>query len=277
MLDYSIKIFVKKILGERESTPSLFQRNIVKEYLQVLVLRFLYSKEDYRELVFYGGSCLRHCFSLPRLSEDLDFIDISKKVSPERLAAEIKAYFEKKTGLKVTTKTQKFRITLKFPILYELNLAEPPESDWLFLKIEIYKEFDFCKAYKIEVIPLFKFGEAVLLRTFDLSTLMATKIRAILHRKWERTDRKGKVLARVKGRDYYDLMWYLDKGVEPNLRCTEGIRDKSDLRKMLLEQVRKVDSQSLKYDLESLMEDRDFLDDLGDNFKEILARQIEKL
>ncbi|TET19893.1 MAG: hypothetical protein E3J76_06445, partial [Candidatus Aminicenantes bacterium] len=174
MLDYSIKIFVKKILGERESTPSLFQRNIVKEYLQVLVLRFLYSKEDYRELVFYGGSCLRHCFSLPRLSEDLDFIDISKKVSPERLAAEIKAYFEKKTGLKVTTKTQKFRITLKFPILYELNLAEPPESDWLFLKIEIYKEFDFCKAYKIEVIPLFKFGEAVLLRTFDLPTLMAT-------------------------------------------------------------------------------------------------------
>ncbi|TET65346.1 MAG: hypothetical protein E3J56_15770 [Candidatus Aminicenantes bacterium] len=277
MLDYSIKIFVKKILGERESTPSLFQRNIVKEYFQVLVLRFLYSKEDYRELVFYGGSCLRHCFSLPRLSEDLDFIDISKKVSPERLAAEIKAYFEKKTGLKVTTKTQKFRITLKFPILYELNLAEPPESDWLFLKIEIYKEFDFCKAYKIEVIPLFKFGEAVLLRTFDLPTLMATKIRAILHRKWERTDRKGKVLARVKGRDYYDLMWYLDKGVEPNLRCTEGIRNKSDLRKMLLEQVRKVDSQSLKYDLESLMEDRDFLDDLGDNFKEILARQIEKL
>ncbi|MCK4264574.1 MAG: nucleotidyl transferase AbiEii/AbiGii toxin family protein [Candidatus Aminicenantes bacterium] len=277
MLDYSIKIFVKKILGERESTPSLFQRNIVKEYLQVLVLRFLYSKEDYRELVFYGGSCLRHCFSLPRLSEDLDFIDISKKVSPERLALEIKAYFEKKTGLKVTTKTQKFRITLKFPILYELNLAEPPESDWLFLKIEIYKEFDFCKAYKIEVIPLFKFGEAVLLRTFDLPTLMATKIRAILHRKWERTDRKGKVLARVKGRDYYDLMWYLDKGVEPNLRCTEGIRNKSDLRKMLLEQVRKVDSQSLKYDLESLMEDRDFLDDLGDNFKEILARQIEKL
>jgi len=277
MLDYSIKIFVKKILGERESTPSIFQRNIVKEYLQVLVLRFLYSREDYRELVFYGGSCLRHCFSLPRLSEDLDFIDISKKVSPECLAAEIKAYFEKKTGLKVTTKTQKFRITLKFPILYELNLAEPPESDWLFLKIEIYKEFDFCKAYKIEVIPLFKFGEAVLLRTFDLPTLMATKIRAILHRKWERTDRKGKVLARVKGRDYYDLMWYLDKGVEPNLRCTEGIRNKSDLRKMLLEQVRKVDSRSLKYDLESLMEDRDFLDDLGDNFKEILARQIEKL
>lgn len=277
MLDYSIKIFVKKILGERESTPSLFQRNIVKEYLQVLVLRFLYSKEDYRELVFYGGSCLRHCFSLPRLSEGLDFIDISRKVSPERLAAEIKAYFEKKTGLKVTTKTQKFRITLKFPILYELNLAEPPESDWIFLKIEIYKEFDFCKAYKIEVIPLFKFGEAVLLRTFDLPTLMATKIRAILHRKWERTDRKGKVLAIVKGRDYYDLMWYLEKGVEPNLRCTEGIRNKSDLRKMLLEQVRKVDSQSLKYDLESLVEDRDFLDDLGDNFKEILARQIEKL
>lgn len=277
MLDYSIKIFVKKILGERESTPSLFQRNIVKEYFQVLVLRFLYSKEDYREMAFYGGSCLRHCFSLPRLSEDLDFIDISKKVSPERLAPEIKAYFEKKTGLKVTTKIQKFRITLRLPILYELNLAEPPESDWLFLKIEIYKEFDFCKAYKIEVIPLFKFGEAVLLRTFDLPTLMATKIRAILHRKWERTDRKGKVLARVKGRDYYDLMWYLNKGVEPNLRCTEGIRNKSDLRKMLLEQVRKVDSQSLKYDLESLMEDRDFLDDLGDNFKEILARQIEKL
>lgn len=67
MLDY-----IKILLQERETASSIFKRNLVKEYLQVLILSFLYSHEDYRNLVFYGGSSLRHCYGLPRLSEDLE-------------------------------------------------------------------------------------------------------------------------------------------------------------------------------------------------------------
>jgi hypothetical protein len=39
------------------------------------VLDYIYSAPRYSGLIFYGGSCLAHFFQLPRLSEDLDFID----------------------------------------------------------------------------------------------------------------------------------------------------------------------------------------------------------
>jgi len=105
---------IKKSIEERESLPLLFKRNLVKEYLQVLILSFLYSKKEYRNLVFYGGSCLRHCFNLPRLSEDLDFVDIKNEVNLKNLAQDIENFFKKKAGIKITSKIQKFRILFKF-------------------------------------------------------------------------------------------------------------------------------------------------------------------
>ena len=262
---------IKKSIEERESLPVLFKRNLVKEYLQVLILSFLYSKKEYRNLVFYGGSCLRHCFNLPRLSEDLDFVDIKNETNLKNLAEDMENFFKKKAGIKITYKIQKFRILLKFPILYNLGLAKHPESNLLFLKVEIFKEFGFCKKYKIEILPLFKFGEATLIRTFDLPTLMATKIRAIFYRKWERTNKRGEILAKVKGRDYYDLMWYLERKVEPNLECIENIKTKEELKEKLLDLIERVDSKSIKFDLEGLIENRDFIIDAGNNIKAILT------
>ncbi|OGZ28016.1 MAG: hypothetical protein A2562_01380 [Candidatus Nealsonbacteria bacterium RIFOXYD1_FULL_39_11] len=171
-------------------------------------------------------------------------------------------------------KIQKFRIYLKFPVLYELNLAKRPESDLLILKVEIFKEFDFCKSYKTEAIPVFKYGKSILIRTFDLPTLMATKIRAILNRKWEKTDKVGKTLAKVKGRDYFDLMWYLEKGVVPNLKCIENIKNKEDLKEKLMTVVGKIDSRSIKFDLESLISDKDFVNNISKNLKDILKRSL---
>lgn len=271
MLDY-----IKILLQERETASAVFKRNLVKEYLQVLILSFLYSHEDYRNLIFYGGSSLRHCYGLPRLSEDLDFVDIEKRIDLQGLAEDLKKFFTNKHGIKINTKVQKFRCTLKFPILHILNLANPQESNFLFSKIEVYSEFGFCKEYGTEVRPLFKFGTAILLKTFDLPTLMATKIRAIMHRKWEKTTKNGRILAEVKGRDYYDLMWYLEQGVKPNLRCIEGITEERDLYKELIKIVRRINPKSIKYDLEGLVEEPDFLDTLKDNIKEVLISLLNR-
>lgn len=268
--------FFKKILEEKEETTNVFKRNLLKEYLQVLTLSYLFSQKKYQGLIFYGGSCLRHCFNLPRLSEDLDFVDIKKRVNLKNLGKDLASFFEKRLGIKVGFKVQKFRIYFKFPILYDLNLAKKGESNFLLLKIEIFKNFDFCKNYKIEIVPLFKFGESVLVRTFDLPTLMATKIRAILIRKWEKKTKNGKILTKVKGRDYYDLMWYLEKGVEPNFKCIEKINNKAKLKEKLLELFKKVDPKSIKFDLESLIEDKNFVKDLSKNIKKILISQLEK-
>jgi predicted nucleotidyltransferase component of viral defense system len=268
--------YIRILLQERETASPLLKRNLAKEYLQVLVLSFVYSHKDYRSLIFYGGSSLRHCYGLPRLSEDLDFVDIEKRIDLSGLAEDLKKFFVNKYDMTINTKVQKFRCTLKFPILHSINLAGTQESNLLFSKIEVYSEFGFCKEYDVEVRPLFKFGEALLLRTFDLPTLMATKIRAIRHRKWEKTAKNGRTLAEVKGRDYYDLMWYLEQGVKPNLGCIEGINDERELYEELIKIVRRINPQSIKYDLESLIEEADFLDVLKGNIKKALISLLEK-
>lgn len=271
------KILLKNLIDKLTSQNKIFTRNILKEYLQITVLDFIYSHDDYSKLIFYGGSCLAHCFGLPRLSEDLDFVDPKRKINLLKLADDLEKYFGKNTDLEVKITTQKFRLYLKFPILKELGLAENNESALLFLKIEIFKDFNFCKNYKTEMIPLFKFNKSMLIRSFDLPTLMATKIRAIFRRKWEKTNKKGKILARVKGRDYFDLMWYLERGVKPNLECLENVKDIEELKNAFLKIIEKIDSRSIKLDLESLIDNQDFIKRISKNIKEILKEKILKM
>ena len=271
-----VSIFLKDLISKTVSGSSLFRRNRLKEYLQILVLDFIYSHPKYGEMIFYGGSCLAHCHGLPRLSEDLDFVDAKGKVDIQALADDLEGHFRKETDLKLKASTQKFRIHLKFPILRELGLAGQSESDFLFLKIEVYRNFGFCKSYKIEIVPLFKFNRSLLIRTLDLSTLMSTKIRAILHRKWEKTDRKGKTLAKAKGRDYFDLMWYLGKGVKPNMNCIEDVRDVAELQEKLLKIIDKVDSKSIQVDLDALIDDENFIRNVSKDIKEILKRELTR-
>lgn len=270
------KLFLKKLITETSSKNKIFKRNILKEYFQVLTLDFIYSSRDFSDLIFYGGSCLSHCFGLPRLSEDLDFVDVKDKVDLSKLAKDLENYLLKEE-FAVKAKVQKFRIYLKIPILKELGLAKKGESDFLILKIEIFKNFGFCKKYKVEIVPLFKFNRTILVKTFDLPTLMSTKIRAIFYRKWEKTDKKGKKIVKVKGRDYFDLMWYLEKKVVPNFECLEEAKNKEELKEKLLELIEKLDSKSVRIDLEPLIENEKFVKNLSKNIKSILKNQIAKI
>ena len=107
---------------------------------------------------------------------------------------------------------------------------------------------------------------------------MATKIRAILFRKWEKTDKQGNTTVKVKGRDYFDLLWYLQKGIEPNLSCIEGFETMKDLKEKLLAMIARIDSQSIQLDLEALIDNPDFVNNMSRNMKAILEREIsEKL
>jgi len=271
----TLKTFLKDLLSKSASRNQIFKMNLLKEKLQIVVLDFIYSNPKYSELVFYGGSCLSHCFGLNRLSEDLDFVDLKRSAKIPGLAKDLEGYFRKNTDLELTTTVQKFRIYLKFPILRELKLAGKDESDLLFLKVEVYSEFDFCSKFKTEIIPLFKHNRSILVRTFDLPTLMATKIRAVFHRRWEKTDKSGKTLAAVKGRDYFDLMWYLSKDIKPNLDCIENIKSKDELKRELLKSIEKIDTRSIQLDMEQLVDSDTLARDLGKTIKGILIREIQ--
>jgi hypothetical protein len=243
-----------------------------------VVLDFVYSHPAYSQLLFYGGSALAHCFGLERLSEDLDFIDEKKKISVSRLAKDLEDYFLKRTDLPVKTTVQKFRIYLKFPILHDLGLTTREETDTLFLKVEVYTDFDFCESYTTDIRPVFKFNRSLLIKTLDPPTLMATKVRAILFRKWEKTNKQGKTTVKVKGRDYFDLLWYLRKGIQPNLSCIEGFENMKDLKEKLLSVIARIDSRSIQLDLDALIDNPNFVKNMSRNLKAILEREIsEKL
>lgn len=270
----SIKEDLKSLLQNSHSKSALYNRNLIKEYLQVYVLEFIYSHPCYSNLVFYGGSCLAQCHGLPRLSEDLDFVDLEKKIDVAKMKEELEVFFKNKYNFRVKAAAQKFRVYLKFPILYKLGLAAKSESDLLFLKVEIFSEFNFCKSFKTEILPLFKFNKSILIKSFDLPTLMATKIRAVLNRQWKKTDKKGDDLMIVKGRDYFDLMWYLEKGIIPNISCIENVKNMNDLKKILLENIKKTDARSIELDLEAFIDDRGYIEKVGKNMKNILENLI---
>ncbi len=270
------KVVLEKIIEENRDKPDFYVRNLLREYLQILVLHYIYSSEKYKELFFYGGTCLAHCHNLPRLSEDLDFVDVKKRVNINNLAEDTKLFLEKEVGIVPEIKVQKFRIYFKFPVLKSLGLVKDnAESDYLFVKVEIFSDFDFCNEFKEEFKPIFKFNYPILVKTFDLPTLMSTKVRAVLYRKWEKTSKAGETLIRAKGRDFFDLMWFLQKNIEPNFHCIEKIKNKKELKAELLKKIENVDERSVSLDLKNFVADSNFADNLGKNIKEILKKELE--
>lgn len=272
-----LKPTLKRLLVETPLTSTLFKRNILKEYLQVVILDYLYSNPQYGQLVFYGGTCLAQCYGLPRLSEDLDFVDIKGNIDIIKLAGDLSEYFNKNTDLKITTSIQKFRIIIRLPILKELGLANDSQSNLLLLKIEIFRDDGLLSKCPTEAVPLFKMNRSIIVKTFDLPTLMATKIRAVLHRKWKKINKDGKELATVKGRDYFDLMWYFKKGVSPNMRCLKEALNINELKKILTLAVEKADPVSIRLDLESLISDDKYVENISMNLRQILKSEIDKM
>jgi len=267
---------IRSILQEHREANEAVRRNLVKDYLQTLALSFLYQQEQYQQMVFFGGSALRHCYGLPRLSEDIDFVDFAGKVSLTELAHELKDFYAQRSVNTPFVKTHKFRVYLKFPILRVLGLASMSQSDSVFVKAEVAHEFEGSEAADIRIVPIFREGVSLLVKTFDLPTLMAGKINAILHRRWKKMDREGHVLAVVKGRDYFDLMWLLEKGIEPNWRVVESFTAARDASAELLRAIDQVDERSILYDLSALIEDQQYVRQLASHLKEIVVSKVRE-
>ena len=272
---------LKKIVAEeqKKGTPNFIIKNILKEYLQFPVLSFIYNNKKYKNLIFTGGSCLRVCFGLPRMSEDLDF-DLKKsdwkKFDIEELANDIQKYFKKDFLFDVQIKTQgNRRIYLKFPILKELGVASGSESDLLYVKIEP-TESGFTKP-EIEVQSIFKYGYNFIVKRYSLSFLMTGKLNAIFLRKWF-SGKESEI--DIKGRDFYDLYWYLEKGVEPNysnLKKSIKISNQKELYKELRRRIEKnITSKKLFYDLKNFFKEQSFVDDFCKNYQQIIFAKLKE-
>lgn len=214
----------EKKLGTHDS----FIRNILKEYLQVHLLYYLYTSSAYKQnLIFTGGTCLRHFYGLERLSEDIDF-DVIARFSATHLMRDLKLFFATRyhySDLSIFSKQKDQQILLKFPVLKKLGLARRNESDLLYIKIDISPILS--DHYTAVVTSKNGFGLNYAARHYDLPSLMAGKLHAILLRRYK----KGKENRdTTKGRDYFDLLWFVKNGVKPNLaRLSDMLSEKITL------------------------------------------------
>lgn len=196
--------------------------NALKQELQYAILDFVYNHPEYSRLVMYGGTLLRIVYNLPRMSEDLDF-QTSENVNLEHLKQELTTHFTRTYNMEieVTIKTRLSQDTqfliIAFPILESFHL---PNIRWKSIKIRFdVNSFPQMKKFATEIVPVVHEDMAFSILTYPLSTLMASKITAV----FQRTARGvGHGIADCKPRDIYDLLWYLEKRVVPDLRYIQA-------------------------------------------------------
>ena len=266
---------LKKILDDEKAKGSsdIYVRNILKEFLQVYVLYYIYTQKKYnKNLIFTGGTCLRHFFDLPRLSEDLDF-DYLEEFDPDDLMEDIRKYFEQNLQykqIKLAIKQGGEQIILKFPVLHSLGLASGQESDLLYVKLDLSKNPS--NYFDLQITSKSIYGFNFVARHYDLSSLMSGKIHAIITRNRFTGEDNIKT---IKGRDYFDLLWFIKKSVKPNIsRLSEmlgGNMNMDEVKKQLDLKVKALVTKyknDFKSDLIPLISETDFISIYVDNYHE---------
>ena len=188
----------------------------LREIMQELTLAGLSRTDFFEKAAFYGGTALRIFYGLDRYSEDLDF-SLLKPDSHFSIESYFKPIKEEFRALGLTVSIKEKKKTKQTAIDSAFLKAE---TIWQEIVLEdIIKEIGLRsnKTLKIKIEvdrqPSLNFEteEKLLLRPFSFyvkcftkSSLFAGKMHALLFRKWQN---------RVKGRDWYDLEWYIKKGV----------------------------------------------------------------
>lgn len=189
-------------LVRTSSSPS-HARNLVREYLQARIVGALQRVGAMIPLAFHGGTALRFLYSATRYSEDLDFT-LEREKSQFNLRAclhAIRAELEAEgygVELKVNDRKTVHSAFIRFPGLpYELDLS-PHGSEVLTIKIEVDTS---PPAGAVLATTVVRRHIVLQLQHHDRSSLLAGKLHALLQRSY------------TKGRDLYDLLWYLS---DPN-------------------------------------------------------------
>lgn len=247
--------------------------NALKEIIQEVALLGLWRAKFFEHALFYGGTALRILFGLNRFSEDLDFSLITEKpdfkFEPYLKAIEDELQsFGFKTEVTSKIKSHQTQIESAFikagTRFHFLKAQVPPEiqkhiqsSDLLKIKLELDTNppLGFTTEMKAlyQPIPFY-------VKTMSLEDLFAGKLHAILVRGWKQ---------RVKGRDFYDYLWYLGRGVSCHLEhlkqrlvqtghwSSEKVFKHQDLINLLKERFQNVNFEEARKDVTPFLKPRE--------------------
>jgi len=227
---------------------AVFQRHILKEYVQLVILDYLSTTAHIRKMTFIGGTNLRLVKGIDRFSEDLDF-DCKDLAEEEfiRMSDDVLSFLQR-SGFNVAAREREknglkaFRRSLYFPeLLFSLGLSGHREARFL-LKIESQDQ-------QTPYEPVMEFirgcGFFFPFPVPSEAVLCAMKIAAML--------------SRGKGRDYYDVMFLLSR-TEPDyqflaIRC--AIHNLAELKAAVENSLKTVDLRRKQKDFEHLLLNRD--------------------
>jgi hypothetical protein len=203
---------IRQILAKYEIRSLNDSLRALREVMQEIALLGLWRSKFFEKAAFYGGTALRVLYGLDRFSEDLDFslleknedfdlaeygdalkreldsfgfdVEIESRIKPAGTA--IQSAF-----LKANTRSQMITVEFERGIIQQV-----PRNQVLKIKLEIDTDppsgFSTETRYLLRPVPF-------AVRTFSLPDLFAGKMHAVLCREWK---------SRVKGRDWYDLVWF---------------------------------------------------------------------
>jgi predicted nucleotidyltransferase component of viral defense system len=215
----SVEMVQERLNGYR-CTSIEEEDRALREITQEIALAALSRIDFFKMAGFHGGTCLRICYGLDRFSEDLDFTlrepDQSFSFNPyfKNLAIEFKAFGYQ---LEVVDRS-KVDVTVKKAFLKDDSLGKVLQLSYIKVnrsmrKIRIKLEIDTNPPLGGRFENKFlSFPFDFSLTVEDLPTLFAGKIQACLGREY------------LKGRDWFDLLWYLARGTPINLEyVTAGL------------------------------------------------------
>jgi predicted nucleotidyltransferase component of viral defense system len=236
--------YIRSFFPPTIAKDSRFDRYMLKEYLQLLILDHLAITPYINKVSFVGGTNLRLIQGIDRFSEDLNFDckDLSKKEFMEMTDSVV--FYLQQNNINVETRDKAnpnltaFRRNLYFPeMLFNLGLTGHKEER-LLLKVEAQ---DQNVAYQPVVTTVNKMGFFFGIQVPPLDVLCAMKFAAIL--------------ARQKGRDFYDVIFLLSK-TKPNLEflaSRSGISSLEALKTAVSEHLKEVDLNQKKRDFMHLL------------------------
>jgi predicted nucleotidyltransferase component of viral defense system len=178
---------------------------VAREYLQARILGALQRAGAMIPLAFHGGTALRFLYGSARYSEDLDFA-----LEKDKSRYDFRAYLKTiKAELTVEGYTVEFKVNdkkivhsafVRFPgLLYDLTLS-PHRGEGLAIKIEVDTNPPAGAALTTSIV---RRHLTLQLQHHDPASMLAGKLHALLQRPF------------LKGRDLYDLLWYLSDPTWP--------------------------------------------------------------
>ncbi|MEI7947295.1 MAG: nucleotidyl transferase AbiEii/AbiGii toxin family protein [bacterium] len=238
---------IKQFYPEAIANDAQFQKHMLKEYVQLLILDFLATTPHIRHLIFIGGTNLRLAKGIDRFSEDLDFDCKAFSAEAFQAMANDVVTFLTRSGFKAvvrekeSSKRTAFSRSIYFPeFLYELGLSGHKDERFM-VKLEAQDQgIDYSK--KMVLIK-----GCGLVFQFPVPTdavLCSMKIAALLNR--------------GKGRDFYDVLFLLAQ-TKPDYdfltqRC--GVRNFKALKDAIDKALSSIDLAQKKRDFEHLLFNR---------------------